>query len=101
MDVSSGPVFLSKKKGGGLAADVTSGLIFLKKEKKKKCQSKSRLWAVWFESHNCYIISKCRYQQGKSESKAQAASTISSKLHILPLNFIVSYFLSHNICTFV
>ena len=33
MDVSSGPVFLSKKKR--LAADVGSGLIFLKKIKRK------------------------------------------------------------------
>ena len=32
MDVSSGPVFLSKKRGG-LAADVSSGLIFLKEKK--------------------------------------------------------------------
>ena len=37
MDVSSGPVFLSKKRGG-LVADVSSGLIFLKKKKKKKHQ---------------------------------------------------------------
>ena len=34
MDVSSGPVFFSKKKGR-LAADVSSGLIFLKKKKNK------------------------------------------------------------------
>ena len=34
-DVSSGPVFLSQKRGG-LAADVSSGLIFLKKKRKKK-----------------------------------------------------------------
>ena len=33
-DVSSGPVFLSKKRRGGLAA-VSSGLIFLKKKKGK------------------------------------------------------------------
>ena len=32
-DVSSGPVFLSEKKGGVLAADVSSGIIFLKKIK--------------------------------------------------------------------
>ena len=32
-DVSSGPVFLSKKRGG-LAVDVSSGLIFLKKKRK-------------------------------------------------------------------
>ena len=34
MDVSSGPVFLSKKRGG-LAAAVSSGLIFLKKKKRR------------------------------------------------------------------
>ena len=34
MDVRSGPVFLSKKRGG-LAADVSRGLIFLKKTKTK------------------------------------------------------------------
>ena len=31
-DVSSGPIFLSKKKGG-LVLDVSSGLIFLQKKK--------------------------------------------------------------------
>ena len=34
MDISSGPVMLSKKRGG-LAADVSSGLIFLKKKQRK------------------------------------------------------------------
>ena len=34
MDVSSGPVLLSKKEG--LVADVSSGLIFLKKKKENK-----------------------------------------------------------------
>ena len=35
MDVSTGPVFLSNKRGG-LVADVSSGLIFLKKKPKPK-----------------------------------------------------------------
>ena len=35
MDVSSGPVFLSKKRVG-LVVDVSSGLTFLRKKKKKK-----------------------------------------------------------------
>ena len=38
MDVSSGPVFLSKR--GGWAADVCSGLVFLKQKKKKKKKGK-------------------------------------------------------------
>ena len=32
MEVSSGPVFLSKKRTIGLAADVSSGLIILQKK---------------------------------------------------------------------
>ena len=35
MDVSSGPVFLGKKRGG-LEADISSGLIFLKRKRKKR-----------------------------------------------------------------
>ena len=38
-DVSSGPVSSSAKRGG-LAADVSSGLVFLKKKKKKKREPK-------------------------------------------------------------
>ena len=38
--VSSGPVFLSKK--GGLAADVSSGLIFLKNKQTNK-QTKNQI----------------------------------------------------------
>ena len=44
MDVSSGPVFLSKKRGG-LVADVSSGLMFLK-TKKKKIQPKITCYAI-------------------------------------------------------
>ena len=50
MDVSSGPVFLSKKRGG-LVADVSSGLIFLKKKKKKLDRINIRLEVVK-EIHN-------------------------------------------------
>ena len=50
-DVSSGPVFLSKKKRGGLAADVSSGLIFLKKKKQKQ---KKTFLKVDFSSTFCY-----------------------------------------------
>ena len=38
-DVSSGPVFLSKNRGG-LVADVSSWLIFLKKKKKRKIKNR-------------------------------------------------------------
>ena len=40
-DVSSGPAFLSKKRGR-LAADVSSGLIFLKKNEKKRKEERKK-----------------------------------------------------------
>ena len=50
MDVSSEPVFLGKNKGG-LAADVTSGVIFLQKQKTiymfRKCQGGCEILGIF------------------------------------------------------
>ena len=51
-DVSSGPVFLSKKRGR-LVADVSSGLIFLKKTKMKKKRKREALNWCW--KHKFYL----------------------------------------------
>ena len=45
MDVSTVPVFLSKKRGG-VAVVISSGLIFLKKKKREREKERSRThWA--------------------------------------------------------
>ena len=54
-DVSSGPVFLSKR--GGLAADVSPGLIFLKKTHKKTKITKTKAVLSFFHSFTDYLPS--------------------------------------------
>ena len=57
MDVSSGPVFLSKKRGA-LAADVSSGLICLKKQKRGAGPMAERLSScTLLQAAQCFISS--------------------------------------------
>ena len=57
MDVSSGPIFLSKKNRGGLTVDASSGVIFLKKKKKKESVSYCKFFMQLITSFLNYFLS--------------------------------------------